>query len=141
MTRRGQGQGAGPGCPPGQKQWVTLGPKYRLCGCHLGKPVPNADWGGWVPWEELRKQPVCQPLLCEPRMFVHILASLPWSTCLFGRVMSLSFPIHICLVAMTTSLPGFLHTPSSPCHELQVFSPKHSSWSTGPGVRSLGFKF
>lgn len=66
MTRRGQGQGGDPKCPPGQKQWVTLGPKYKLCECHFGKPVPSADQGGQVFWEELRNQLLCASPCCQP---------------------------------------------------------------------------
>lgn len=71
MTRRGLGQGGDPKCPPGQKQWMTLGPKYRLCVCHLGKPVPNADQGGWVFGESSGSSP-CVPSFALSVLFFWI---------------------------------------------------------------------
>lgn len=67
MTRRGRGPGGDPPCPPRQKQWVTLGPKYRLCGCHLGK-TSSRCWPGWAGLlgRAPEAAPVCQPLLCQP---------------------------------------------------------------------------
>lgn len=121
MTRRGRGQGVDPECPPRQKQWVTLGPKYRLCSCHLGKPVPNADQGRRISWEELWKQPLCAkacrvgPLLLNNS--VHILAPLHLlSICLYLAALFISpaLSFQVFLVAFTTSLPCFLQTPPSP---------------------------
>lgn len=130
MTRRGRGQGGDPECPPRQKQWVTLGPKYRLCGCHLGKPVPDADQGGWVSWEELWKQPLCaEPCSVGPLFLnnsVHILAPLHLLSiclCLATLFMSSALPFQVFLVVFTTSLPCFLQTPPSPGQKPQVFLP------------------
>lgn len=61
VIRKVQGQGGDPECPSGEKQWVTLGPKYRLCGCHLGK----SQWVGLLGGVQ-KAAPVCQPLLCQP---------------------------------------------------------------------------
>ena len=130
MTRRGRGQGGDPQCPPRQKQWVTVGPKYRPCGCHLGKPVPDADQGGRVSWEELRKQPLCaNPCSVSPLFldnFVHSLASPHLlSVCLWlaALFMSPSVPSQVLLTAFTTSLPCFLQTTPRPCQKLQVLLP------------------
>ena len=71
MTWRGLGQGGDPKCPPAQKQWMTLGPKYRLCVCHLGKPFPSADQGGWVFGKSSGSSP-CMPSFAPSVLFFWI---------------------------------------------------------------------
>lgn len=130
MTRRGRGQGGDPECPPRQKQWVTFGPEYRLRGCHLGKPVRDADQGGRVSWEELWTQPPCaNPCSADPLFLsnsVRILAPLYLLSiclCSAASVMSPSLPFQVFLVVFTASLPCFLQTPPSPCQKPQAFLP------------------
>lgn len=66
MTRRGQGQGGDPKGPPGQKQWVTLGLKYRLW--MSLRETTSWCWSGWVGLLGRAREasPMCQPLLCQP---------------------------------------------------------------------------
>lgn len=126
VTRRGWGQGADPECPPGQKQWVTLGPKYRLCGCHSGKPAPDAA---------LRVGPVgraqkAAPSLCPPRISLSIfwLLTPQAPACLAGLCPHL-FPPASCW----GSLPPLSLVPRRP-HAATATSSKCSRQSAPHGA-------
>lgn len=142
VTRRGRGQGADPECPPGQKQWVTPGPKYRLCGCHSGKPAPDAAW---------RVGPVgraqkAAPLPSARNKFIHILASRSSSTCLFCGFMSPSFPFRVLLggslplLSLVPCRPRAAAATSSRCsHQSAPHGALAGSQEFGVQVLGVGF--
>lgn len=97
-------------------------------------------WPGWVGlWGGVQKAaPACQPFYFLNN-FVRILVFLhPLSTCLSlaALLMSPSLPSQVFLVAFTTSLPCFLQTPPTPCHNPRC---SHHSAPHGAGFAvSLG---
>lgn len=107
VTHGGHSQEGDHHCVLGQKQWVTLGPKYRQCGCHLGKRVPGVGWVGG----SLRKSSgswLCSgPLLCSScslKSVIHVLTScLPSEPASAHRLVH--FPISSLPVSTTSSSP------------------------------------
>lgn len=110
--------------PLGEKQWVTLVPKYRPRGCHLGKPWRVGLLGG------AQSSSVCaSPCSASPLFlnnFVHILSVPASLECLLLFVSLIYVPISslpsLSFFVAFTIPPCFSQTPLHFCHKPPVFS-------------------